>query len=143
ARRELADAGLEPGRLHNNCSGKHAGMLALARAHGWDTTGYTRAEHPVQGRILSEIARWAGMPLEAIGLGVDGCGAVSFALPLRQMAFAYGSLAGAARRGEREATYIVGAMTSYPEMVAGEGRICSELMERTAGRLIAKVGAEG
>ncbi len=143
ARRELSEAGLEPGRLHNNCSGKHVGMLALARSHGWDTSGYTRAEHPVQGRILAEIARWAGMPLEAIGLGVDGCGAVTFALPLRQMAFAYGSLAGATRREEREATYVFGAMTSYPEMVAGEGRICSELMERTAGRLIAKVGAEG
>src|SRR5688572_24416677 len=79
-RRDLAESGLEPGRLHNNCSGKHLGMLALARAHGWETLGYNRPEHPVQGRILSEVARWAGVPYEAIALGVDGCGAVCFAL---------------------------------------------------------------
>ena len=142
-RRDLAEKGIEPGRLHNNCSGKHVGMLALARVHGWEITGYNRPEHPVQGRILSEVARWAGVPFEAIGLGVDGCGVVSFALPLHQMAFAYARLASAARRGERDATYIVGAMTSYPEMVAGEGRLTTELMELTAGRLLAKSGAEG
>jgi L-asparaginase II len=142
-RRDLAEKGIEPGRLHNNCSGKHVGMLALARSHGWEIVGYNRAEHPVQGRILAEIARWAGVPLEAIGLGVDGCGAVCFALPLRQMAFSYATLASAARHGERDATYVVGAMTSYPEMVGGEGRLCTDLMERAAGRLLAKSGAEG
>jgi L-asparaginase II len=141
--RDLAEAGLEPGRLHNNCSGKHVGMLALARAHGWDTSEYTRPEHPVQRRMLAEVSRWAGIPYEAIALGNDGCGAVCFALTLRQMAFAYASLAGAARNGERDATYIVGAMTNYPEMVAGEGRLCTALMEHTAGRLFAKIGAEG
>jgi len=142
-RRDLAETGMEPGRLHNNCSGKHIGMLALARAHGWETVGYNRAEHPVQGRILSEIARWAGVPFEAIGLGVDGCGAVCFAMPLHQMAYSYASLACAARSGERDATYIVGAMTSYPEMVGGEDRLCTGLMEQTAGRLVVKMGAEG
>jgi L-asparaginase II len=142
-RRDLAEEGLEPLRLHNNCSGKHLGMLALARARGWETVGYNRPEHPVQGRILSEVARWAGIPLEAIGLGTDGCGAVCFALPLRQMAAAYANLAAAARAGEREATYVVGAMTNYPEMVAGEGRLCTDLMEQTAGRVFAKAGAEG
>jgi len=140
---DLAEEGLEPIRLHNNCSGKHAGMLALARAHGWDTVGYNRPEHPVQGRILSEVARWAGVPVEAIALGVDGCGAACFALPLQQMAQAYATLASSARRGDREATYVVGAMTSYPEMVAGEGRLCTDLMRQTAGRLFAKCGAEG
>lgn len=143
SRLDLAEAGLEPVRLHNNCSGKHVGMLALARAHGWEISGYTRPEHPVQGRILDEIARWTGLPYEAIALGTDGCGAVCFALQLRQMAFAYAKFASAARAGDREATYVVGAMTSYPEMVAGEGRLCTDLMEQTAGRLFAKAGAEG
>ncbi|MEX2583594.1 MAG: asparaginase [Gemmatimonadota bacterium] len=142
-RRDLAEAGLEPVRLHNNCSGKHIGMLALARARGWEVSGYNRPEHPVQGRILSEIGRWAGIPLEAIGLGTDGCGAVCFALSLRQMAASYATLAAGARAGERDATYVVGAMTNYPEMVAGQGRLCTELMDQTAGRLFAKVGAEG
>lgn len=143
SRRDLAEAGLEPVRLHNNCSGKHIGMLALARAHGWETAGYARPGHPVQGRILDEVARWSGLPYEAIALGTDGCGAVCFALQLRQMASAYANFAGAARRGDREATYVVGAMTSYPEMVAGEGRLCTDLMEQTEGRLFAKTGAEG
>lgn len=142
-RLELAEEGLEPGRLHNNCSGKHVGMLALARCHGWETIGYNRPEHPVQGRILSEVARWAGVPLEAIALGTDGCGAVCFAMPLRQMAYSYAALSSAARAGDREGTYIIGAMTNYPEMVAGEGRLCTDLMERTAGRVMAKAGAEG
>lgn len=143
SRRALAEAGLEPGRLHNNCSGKHIGMLALARSRGWDVHGYERPEHPVQGRILSEISRWSGIPMEGIGLGVDGCSAVTFAMPLRQMAFSYAQLAAAAREGKRSATYVVGAMTNYPEMVAGEKRLCTDLMEVAAGRLFAKVGAEG
>ena len=141
--RELAEAGLEPLRLHNNCSGKHAGMMALARVRGWDPQGYQRAEHPVQARILTELSRWTRLPEEAIGLGVDGCGVVCFALPLRQMALAYASLAAAARRGEPGPARVVGAMAAYPEMVAGEGRICTELMRRTEGRVFAKIGAEG
>lgn len=142
-RRELAEQGIEPVRLHNNCSGKHAGMLALARARGWDAEGYQRMEHPVQARILSEVARWAGMPPEAIGVGVDGCGVVCFAMPLRQMARAYASFAAAARRGERGPATVLEAMTAHPEMVAGEGRICTELLRLTEGRLIPKLGAEG
>jgi L-asparaginase II len=142
-RRDLADAGLEPGRLHNNCSGKHAGMIALARAHGWDPDGYHRPEHPVQQRILAELCRWVEMPPEAVALGSDGCGVVCYALPLRQMALAYARLGRAARLGEREPTYVVGAMINYPEMVAGEGRLCTELMQIANGRVFAKIGAEG
>lgn len=142
-RRELREAGLEPVRLHNSCSGKHAGMVALARARGWDPEGYERPEHPVQRRILSEVARWAGVPVEAVALGNDGCGVVTFGLPLRAMARAYASLAAAARRGEAAPARVAGAMTRHPEMVAGEGRLCTELMRRTEGRVLAKVGAEG
>lgn len=143
SRQLLAEAGLEPGRLHNNCSGKHAGMIALARGHGWDPDGYHRPEHPVQGRIRAEVARWAGMPEEALALGSDGCGVVCFALPLRNMAAAYARLAAAARQGVRAPAAVVAAMTEYPEMVAGTGRLCTELMRRGGGRLFAKVGAEG
>jgi L-asparaginase II len=142
-RRYLAEQGLEPGRIHNNCSGKHAGMLALARAHGWETDGYERLDHPVQQRILGEVARWTGLPVEAFGLGIDGCTVPTFAMPLRQMAFAYAQLVGAARAGERGASTIVRAMTTHPEMVAGENRICTELMRISEGRLVAKIGAEG
>ncbi|MBB4638771.1 asparaginase [Longimicrobium terrae] len=142
-RRTLEEDGMEPGRLHNNCSGKHAGMMAVARARGWETDGYHRVEHPVQARLLTEIARWVRMPSEAIGLGVDGCGVVCYALPLRQMAQAYASLASAARAGERGPATVVDAMGAHPDMVAGEGRICTAISRVTEGRLFAKVGAEG
>jgi L-asparaginase II len=143
ARRELAEAGLEPGRLHNNCSGKHAGMLALARVNGWDPAGYHQPAHPVQGRVLAELERWLDLPTEAMAMGTDGCAAVTVGVPLRSMALGYARLAQAARTGEREPTYVVGSMTSYPEMVAGAGRLCTDLMMCAAGRLFAKVGAEG
>jgi len=143
AQRRLAEAGLEPGRLHNNCSGKHAGMMMLARARGWDTAGYERPEHPVQQRVLAEVARWTRMPVEAIGLGVDGCGVPCFALPLRQMALAFAGFAAAARAGERGPSAVFEAMTAHPGMVAGKGRVCTALMRQAHGRLFAKVGAEG
>jgi L-asparaginase II len=143
ARRRLEEARLEPGRLHNNCSGKHAGMMMLARARGWDTAEYHRPDHPVQQRILVEVARWTQMPVEAIALATDGCGVPCFALPLRQMAISFARFAAAVRAGERGPSLVVEAMTTHPEMVAGEGRICTELMRQAAGRLFAKVGAEG
>jgi L-asparaginase II len=143
ARRELEERGLEPGRLHNNCSGKHAGMLAVARVRGWDAEGYHLPAHPVQARLLEEVTRWTGLPREAIGIGVDGCGVVCYALPLRRMALAFASFAAAARQGERAPAAVVAAMAAHPEMVAGPGRICTELGRLSEGRLFAKVGAEG
>jgi L-asparaginase II len=143
AARDLAEARREPQRLHNNCSGKHAGMMALARVRGWDPAGYERMEHPVQGRMLAEIARWSGLPQEAIALGTDGCGVVCFGMPLRSMALAYARMAAAARAGDSGPSAIVEAMTTHPELVAGEGRICTELMRRSGGRIFAKIGAEG
>jgi L-asparaginase II len=143
AQRELAEAGLEPVRLHNNCSGKHAGMLLLARAHGWDPLGYEQFGHPVQDRILAEVKRWTGLPEEAIGFGTDGCGVVCFSIPLYNMAFAYAQLAAEARRKHGGAAVVIEAMTTHPELVAGEGRLCTELMRCTEGRVFAKLGAEG
>lgn len=143
AQRTLVESGVAPGRVHNNCSGKHAGMLALARGHGWDESDYQAVWHPVQGRMLAEVVRWAGVPEEAVALGVDGCGIPCFGLPLHNMALAYARLASAARSGEPGPARVVGAMTMHPEMVAGEGRICTELMRCTGGRVFAKIGAEG
>lgn len=143
AQRLLAEEGLEPGRLHNNCSGKHAGMMVLARARGWEPAGYERPEHPVQQRILAEVARWTRMPPEAIALATDGCGVPCFALPLRQMALSFAAFAAAVRAGERGPSVVFQAMTEHPDMVAGSGRICTALMRQARGRLFAKVGAEG
>ncbi|HUE87527.1 MAG TPA: asparaginase [Vicinamibacterales bacterium] len=138
----LERSGVTPGRIHNNCSGKHAGMLALARRHGWPAEGYHRAAHPVQQRVLRTLCSWTGVEPSAIGLAVDGCGLPTFALPLERAAVACARLAAAAASGGPAAT-IVRAMTTHPEFVAGTGRLCTELMRAAGGRVFAKVGAEG
>lgn len=124
----------------SNCSGNHAGMLGLARAHDWPTAGYERAGHPVQERILDGVARWTDVPRDRIATGVDGCTTVCFALPLAAMALAY------ARFGvsdEPPARRLRGAMIGNPLLVAGTGRLCTDLVALTGGAVLAKLGAEG
>lgn len=137
----LRAAGDAPGRIHNNCSGKHAGMLALAHHHGWALEGYHRLEHPVQQRVLSTLAAWSDMAPADIGIGVDGCGLPTFALPLDRVALACARFA-AAGDGAPAST-ISRAMMTQPELVAGQHRLCTALMAAVPGRLFAKVGAEG
>jgi L-asparaginase II len=138
----LAEAGVSPGRIHNNCSGKHAGMVALAIAMGWDPADYHRAEHPVQRRMLDEVVRFSGVPAEQIPIGVDGCGVVCFAVPLGDMARSFGAFTQAADGGE-PAGRVVDAMTTAPFMVGGTGRTCTEVMETAGDRVFVKLGAEG
>ncbi len=138
----LRAEGRTPGRIHNNCSGKHAGMLILARSHGWPVEGYHEPEHPVQIRMMDEVARRTGLDRDRIGTGVDGCGVVTFALPLDAMAAAFAGLATAAARGEPTGRPLL-AMARHPFMAGGSGRLCSVLIEATEGRVVAKVGAEG
>lgn len=139
----LRTAGREPTRLHNNCSGKHAGMLALAVLHGWPLDGYHRLGHPVQARVLATLAAWAAMPPDAIPSAIDGCGLPTFALPLEVAARACARLSAAAARREAAPARLLAAMTAHPEYVAGTRRLCTDLMRVTSGRLWAKVGAEG
>jgi L-asparaginase II len=136
----LVREGREPTPRFSNCSGKHTGMLALARHHGWPTAGYERAEHPVQQRILAEVERFIGLPASALRLGIDGCTAVCFGLPLSAMATAYARFSvgtGSAEKRLRE------AMWAHPRLVAGTGRSCTDLMAAAPGEILAKVGAEG
>lgn len=143
AARALRAAGGAPDRRHNNCSGKHAGMLALALVHGWPTRDYHRAGHPVQERVRAELARWTGLDGPTLPTAVDGCGVVTFALPVSALAGAFARLAGAATHPASGPARVLGAMTAHPYMVGGTERLCSRLMEVTDGRLVAKVGAEG
>ena len=138
----LKAAGTPPGRIHNNCSGKHAGMLALTRYHGWPVEGYHTLPHPMQQRVAQTVTAWTGLSRDTIGTAIDGCGLPTFALPLDRVAAACARLAAAATRGE-PAAEVVSAMTSHPAFVAGSGRLCSALMQAANGRLFAKVGAEG
>jgi L-asparaginase len=124
-------------RLKHNCSGKHAGMLALCRAKGWPTEGYRLSEHPCQQAMLRVVAEAARLPADEIGTAVDGCGVVTFALGLHAMARAFSTLerlpGGAA---------VVEAMRAYPELIRGPGADDTVLMQSHAG-WIAKGGAEG
>src|SRR6266851_8623215 len=130
--------------VYSNCSGKHTAMLALARSHDWPTEFYTRLEHPVQQRCLAEVSRWSDVPVERIGVAVDGCGVACFAIPLRHMALAYARLGSGERGGAPAgANRITEAMLRHPELLAGEGRPCTDMMRAHPGRVITKVGADG
>jgi L-asparaginase II len=139
----LRDSGARLTRLHNNCSGKHAAMLARAQTAGWHTYGYERREHPVQKCCLEACAAWAGMPEREIGQAIDGCGVVAFALPLENMARAWSRLARAVRDADEIPSRIVHAMSTRPFLVGGTDRFDTVLMEETNGRVVAKIGAEG
>ena len=126
--------------IWSNCSGKHAGMLALARHHGWALAGYERPGHPLQQRVLREVARWTAIRAEAIPTATDGCAVVTFGLPLSAMSGAWARLGAGPAEGPRR---IREAMTAHPELVAGSGRLCTDLMAALPGRVLAKVGAAG
>ena len=141
--RLLKDSGQSPTRVHNNCSGKHAAMLALAKGCHWSILGYQVEGHPVQESILAAVAKWTGVPTGKIPNAVDGCSVVTFALPLTAMARAFAGLADAARRNEEPARRITDAMRTRPFLVGGTDRFDSVLMEETGGAVLLKVGAEG
>ncbi len=139
AAQTLLRAGVSPSSIHNNCSGKHAGMLALAVVHGWPTRGYIRREHPVQVRMVTEMGRWTDLQEGEIGLGQDGCGVVAFATPLARLAGGFARLGGADGPPKR----IVSAICAHPFLVAGKGRFGTALGQAAGERLFGKVGAEG
>jgi L-asparaginase II len=124
----------------SNCSGKHTGMLALAKHHGWPLEGYHSAGHPVQERIAAEISRWSGVARSDLQLAVDGCTAACFGLPLRGMALAYARLVGSV---ETAPSRITTAMMRHPFLIAGTGRLCTDVMLAWPDRVVAKVGADG
>jgi L-asparaginase II len=130
-------------RMHNNCSGKHAGMLARAHTSGWSTYGYERPGHQVQDCVLTSLAQWSGLPGESIGRAVDGCGVLEFALPLDAIARAYARLAAAAADGDDVPSRILHAMVTRPFLIGGTERFDSVLIEECEGCVVAKIGAEG
>jgi L-asparaginase II len=145
----LADVRAHPekrGPLYNNCSGKHAGMLALAVAESWPTEGYERPEHPVQQLARRAVADLCGVSSDELLTGTDDCGVVTFGLPLAAMARGYARLATAMDGGdarEQALHRIRTAMTTYPAATGGAARFSTQLMEATRGRILAKGGAEG
>lgn len=133
--------------IYNNCSGKHAGMIALAVSEGWPVPGYSRPEHPVQQAALSAIAEVCGVDAGRMALGTDGCSAPNPVMTLLDMARGYARFAVArddgATPGERALARIRRAMIEHADMVAGTGRFCTAFMRATRGRMVTKTGAEG
>ena len=141
AREDELECGYQEGRphdrLHHNCSGKHAAMLALCRAHGWPGEGYRLADHPVQRQMLAEHAAAAEVEPGELPTATDGCGVVTFALSLERMALVFSRLA-SLPGGDR----VAAAMRAHPRLVGGLGSVDTELMRALRG-WIAKGGAEG
>jgi len=135
------DCGLQEGRaqepIYDNCSGKHAGMIATCRAHDWPVEGYRLPDHPLQGLLRAEVAAATGLQPEEVATGIDGCGVVAFAVPLDRAALAYSrleQLEGGAR--------VAAAMRAHPVLVGGEGATDTVFMQARPG-IVAKGGAEG
>ena len=126
--------------LQHNCSGKHAGMLAVCKQRNWNLDNYYHRSNPVQGLILDQIAELLSIPAVEIITARDNCGVPTYALELRQMATLYAKLASG---NSIDLERIVRAMTNHPTMVAGEGAFDTELMNLTDGLLVSKSGAEG
>lgn len=127
-------------RLEHNCSGKHAGMLAVCRQLNFSISNYAQRNHPVQKLILNKVAELLRMPSEEMIYAHDDCGAPTYFMQLLQMATLYALLAsGDSLDMER----IVRAMTHHPTMIAGEGQFDTELMRLADGELVSKSGSEG
>jgi len=132
--------------VHNACSGKHSGMLALAQMLKVTINGYTELEHPVQQLMHQAVADSAHLQKNSVETGIDGCGVPVFYLPLYNMAWAYARLAkpelGDWGGQENVARAIRDAMLAHPQVVAGSRRFDTVLMNITKGRILAKIGSE-
>jgi L-asparaginase II len=138
AARRVAQLGGDPEPLMMNCSGKHAAMLATSVRSGWPVAGYTNPEHPLQQAVRATIERLAGQPISHVG--VDGCGAPLFALPLLALARAFGAVVRA--EPDTPEFRVAAVMRAHPFLVAGSGRLDTVAMRAVPG-LLAKGGAEG
>lgn len=142
----LVRRGESPTCEHNNCSGKHAGMLAVCRHLGFSITGYTAADHPVQRLVTTTLRELAGVGEEEMIAGIDGCGVPAFALPLAAWARAYarfGSAGGLSPTRAGAVERIRRAIAARPTMVAGTGQFDSLVAEQLGPSVLVKTGAEG
>ncbi|WP_108462130.1 asparaginase [Devosia naphthalenivorans] len=146
AREALRASGGEPSPLHNNCSGKHSGMLSVALARGVPTKGYVGREHEVQRAVRAAVEAVIGEPLSEDRCGTDGCSIPTFAAPLRAFALGFARMAtgkGIAPELASASRRLFDAATSHPLLVAGTGHADTLIMEAFGGRVMQKVGAEG
>ncbi len=146
AYKELLATGQKPSRLHCNCSGKHLGFMAAAKALGYPIEGYHKAEHIVQKNSEEILLKFCNIEASSVVRSIDGCGVPVIAVPLKNMALAYARLCDENFSGgkyKKPQNYIISSMTMYPDMVAGNGRLDTEIMKLLGDRVICKIGAEG
>ncbi len=146
ARDALRAAGAEPSALHNNCSGKHSGMLSVALAMGVPTAGYVGREHAVQKAVRAAVEAVIGEELTEDKCGTDGCSIPTFAAPLRAFAFGFARMAtgeGLSPELALAARRLFDAATSHPHLVAGTGHADTLIMAAFKGQVMQKIGAEG
>ena len=136
---DMVRAGEKPRAIHNNCSGKHAGMIALARHLGVSPAGYTQIAHPVQQAIMKSMGDICDVEVSRCAHGIDGCSVPTWAYPLRNMALGFARLGSA---GHVAGSRIIKSVGAHPFMVAGTGRFDTRIMQAVP-RLFIKVGAEG
>lgn len=142
----LEREGVAPSAVHNNCSGKHAGILALCRILGADPETYLSPENPAQQRILAFCARMSGERAQDFPLGIDGCGIPVYATPLRNAAVSFMRLATLRNIDPADAAalrVVRDAMIAFPEYVSGTGEFDARLMQAAQGAVVCKGGAEG
>ena len=145
---ELRTRGEQPNALHNNCSGKHAGMLALALHLGAPIDNYERPENPVQKAIAEAVSQFSGVAVTDMAVGVDGCAVPAFGITGKAMALAYARLVSPPANFDKKTRdaceRIVRVMSAYPELIGGTSdRLDTELMRAAPRRLVSKGGAEG
>lgn len=146
ARNALRAAGVEPSALHNNCSGKHSGMLSVARALGVPTRDYVTLDHPVQKAVRAAVETVVGEPLSTDRCGIDGCSIPTWAAPLSAFARGFARMAtgeGLPPEMGAAARRIFDAATSHPHLVSGTGMLDTLVMQAFGGRVMQKGGAEG
>jgi L-asparaginase II len=139
AQHDLVRGGGEALQVHNNCSGKHAGMLALSRHLGADPKNYVDRTHPVQRAIARTIAALCDCDADLAPCGIDGCSVPTWAIPLRNLALGFARLTSPDNSGARR---VIAAVRAHPFMVAGTGRFDTVLMQAVP-RAFIKTGAEG
>ncbi|MGI6084728.1 MAG: asparaginase [Acetivibrionales bacterium] len=142
----LVMLGKRPTPIFSNCSGKHAGILALCRFYNYPTKDYTNPDHPVNRLIKKTMAELLGCDESAIITGKDGCTLPSYFLTMQQTAWLYARIARGCEGNDKYRDcfgLIQSAMIKYPRVIRGSGTFCTDLIKHSEGRAIGKIGAEG
>lgn len=135
-KRRLIKEDLPSNVLHNNCSGKHLGMLAVCKKNNWETSNYLDPKHPLQKFIFNQVKEFS--EAKKIDIAIDGCSAPTFAMPIVNIAKLFSNFTNV-----KSSIQIINAIKCNPYIIGGKGQIDSEIIKASNSKLISKVGADG